>query len=61
MNRKMTKSANNKAIFGVCGGIGEYFGISPLGIRLIILVTLPLSFIIYIILVNSLQDPPRSL
>ncbi|HEO8419261.1 PspC domain-containing protein [Niallia sp. FSL W8-0635] len=61
MNRKMRKSQNNKSIYGVCGGIGEYFGITPLGIRLIFLLTMPISILIYIILVNSMADSPRTL
>ncbi|WP_312094339.1 PspC domain-containing protein [Niallia sp.] len=61
MNRKMMKSKNNKSIYGVCGGIGEYLGITPLGIRLIFLLTMPISILIYVILVNSIPDSPRSL
>lgn len=61
MNRKMRKSQNNKSIYGVCGGIGEYFGITPLGIRLIFLLTMPISILIYIILVNSMADSARTL
>ncbi len=34
MKRRLTKSKSNKIIFGVCGGIGEYFGIDPTLIRL---------------------------
>jgi len=55
------KSKNDKSIYGVCGGIGEYFGITPLGIRFIFLLTMPVSILIYIILVNSMPDSPRSL
>ncbi|WP_082406824.1 PspC domain-containing protein [Bacillus sp. JCM 19041] len=58
---KLIKSSKEKSIHGVCGGIAEYVGISPLGVRLIFVLTLPVSFIIYIILVNSLQDPPKTL
>lgn len=61
MNRKMRKSQNNKSIYGVYEGIGEYFGITPLGIRLIFLLTMPISILIYIILVNSMADSPRTL
>ncbi|PAD80981.1 PspC domain-containing protein [Niallia circulans] len=61
MNRKMRKSQINKAIYGVCGGIAEFFGITPLGIRLIFIITMPVSILIYIILVNSMSDSPRSL
>lgn len=57
----LQKSATEKSIHGVCGGIATYFGISSLGVRLIFIVTMPLSMIIYIILANSMQDPPRTL
>ncbi len=35
MNKKLYKSNTNKMICGVCGGLGEYFGIDPTLIRLI--------------------------
>ncbi|WP_369384739.1 PspC domain-containing protein [Halalkalibacter akibai] len=56
----MKKSAANKSIAGVCGGIGEYFGVSPLLIRLLFLFT-PASLLIYIVLANVLPDTPQSL
>ena len=59
--RKLKKSSTQKSIYGVCGGLAEFFGISALGIRLIFLVTLPVSLIIYVILVNSLDDSNASL
>ncbi|GAA0362689.1 hypothetical protein GCM10008932_14010 [Alkalibacterium iburiense] len=37
MDKKLTRSRNNRALQGVCGGIAEYFGISSFGIRLIFL------------------------
>ena len=36
--KKLFKSATNRMIFGVCGGIGEYFNIDPTIIRLIAVV-----------------------
>ncbi|WP_338134273.1 PspC domain-containing protein [Niallia circulans] len=42
-------------------GIAEFFGITPLGTRLIFIITMPVSILIYIILVNSMSDSPRSL
>ena len=33
-NKKLYKSNRNKMIDGVCGGIGEYFGIDPTLVRL---------------------------
>ncbi|MBU5452667.1 PspC domain-containing protein [Pseudoflavonifractor sp. MSJ-30] len=35
MNKKLYKSNTNKMICGVCGGLGEFFGIDPTIIRLI--------------------------
>lgn len=35
MNKKLYKSNTNKMICGVCGGLGEFFGIDPTLIRLI--------------------------
>lgn len=34
MNKKLYKSNKNKMIGGVCGGIGEFFGIDPTLVRL---------------------------
>lgn len=35
MGRRLTKSSDQKMLFGVCGGIAEYFGLDPTLIRLI--------------------------
>lgn len=34
MEKKLYKSRENRMIAGVCGGIGEYFGVDPTLIRL---------------------------
>ncbi len=34
-DKRLIKSSSNRMISGVCGGIGEYFGIDPTVIRLI--------------------------
>ena len=34
MMKQLCKSNTNKKIAGVCGGIGEYFGIDPTLVRL---------------------------
>lgn len=62
MKRKLTRSQNDRAIQGVCGGIAEYFGISSFGVRLIfILLPLPTNLILYIILANSMSDTQNEL
>ena len=35
MEKKLSKSNQNKMLDGVCGGIAEYFGIDPTVVRLI--------------------------
>lgn len=35
MNKKLYKSNTNKMVCGVCGGLGEFFGIDPTIIRLV--------------------------
>ena len=35
MEKKLYRSMVNKMLFGVCGGLGEYFNIDPTIIRLI--------------------------
>ncbi|MBM4176689.1 MAG: PspC domain-containing protein, partial [Ignavibacteria bacterium] len=51
--KKLTLS-NNKMIFGVCGGIGEYLNIDPTIVRVLWVIFLFASFgialIIYIVL-----------
>lgn len=58
--QKLTKSSTNRSIYGVCGGIAEHFGISPLGVRLLFIIV-PASPLIYIVLANTLPDSPPSL
>ena len=53
MKRRLTKSRSNKLIFGVCGGLGEYFGIDPTLVRLAFVLLAFLNgigIVIYIIL-----------
>ncbi|HWO78032.1 MAG TPA: PspC domain-containing protein [Bacillus sp. (in: firmicutes)] len=56
--RKLMKSSKDKSLFGVCGGIAEFFGISSLVVRLIFIITCPASFWVYIILAASLTEKP---
>ncbi len=35
LGRSLTQSATNRKIGGVCGGLGEYFGVDPTAIRLL--------------------------
>ncbi len=42
MEKRLTRSETNRVIAGVCGGLGEYFGIEPVIFRIIfVLLALP--------------------
>ena len=32
--KRLTRSANDRKLAGVCGGIGEYFGVDPTVVRI---------------------------
>lgn len=52
MEKKLYRSRTNYMIAGVCGGLGEYFGIDPTIIRLGFALTLLLggaSLLVYLI------------
>lgn len=58
--RKLYRSRNERMIAGVCGGIGEYFGIDPTLIRLLFVVATllggpagPLAYLIFLIVVPN--------
>ncbi|EKN70943.1 phage shock protein C, PspC [Neobacillus bataviensis LMG 21833] len=57
---KLTKSSKNKSLFGVCAGIAEYYGISPLAVRLLF-IFIPISVAIYLILAAFLPEKNAAL
>ena len=66
MTRQLFRSERNKIIGGVAGGLGEYFDVDPVIIRVIFVISLfawGLSFFVYIALwifvpLNDVQDYP---
>lgn len=51
--RKLWRSRRNRKIAGVCGGLGDYFKIDPLWVRIIFVIFFlagGAAFILYIIL-----------
>lgn len=52
MKKRLTKSKKERMLFGVCGGLGEYFGIDPTFIRLAFaaLALQGIGIVLYIIL-----------
>ncbi len=54
MDKRLYRSCNNKVISGVCGGIGDYFAVDPVIIRIIFIIAFIIfhifTFLIYIVL-----------
>ena len=58
--KRLYKSSTDKAIFGVCGGFAEYFGIDSLIIRLVlVLFTLAFGAGLFFYIVAALLMPKR--
>jgi phage shock protein PspC (stress-responsive transcriptional regulator) len=63
MNKRLYKSRDNKVIDGVCGGLGEYFGIDPIIIRLLWVVAIFVGgtgVLAYIIAMIIIPEAPRN-
>ena len=46
-DKKLTRSSDDRWVAGVCGGLGEYFGVDPTLIRVIfVLATLILGMVV---------------
>ena len=61
MSKRLYKSRNNSVIGGVCGGIGEYFGIDPTMVRLGLVLfgfMAGSGILAYIIAVFIIPEPP---
>ncbi|MFC5463550.1 PspC domain-containing protein [Lederbergia graminis] len=60
MKKRLRRSATDRSLTGVCGGIAEYLGVSSFGVRLLFIIV-PVSFLFYIILANTIPDSRSSL
>ena len=49
-NRRLYRDENNKVLGGVCSGVANYFGIDPLVIRVLAVITFGVVFIPYLVL-----------
>ncbi|MFH5811091.1 PspC domain-containing protein [Companilactobacillus sp. FL22-1] len=60
MKKKITRSSTDRMLAGVCGGLGEYFGIDSTWIRLAFIFFLPFTYflpvLVYIICVFSFPE-----
>ncbi|MFA7253044.1 MAG: PspC domain-containing protein [Patescibacteria group bacterium] len=59
--KRLYRSCKNRMIGGVCGGIGEYFEIDPVLIRLIFVLLLftSISFVLYLIAWIIIPEGPN--
>ncbi len=56
--KKLYRSKVNRIIAGVCGGLGEFFGITPVFFRLLFLFIQPLT-LIYILMWIYIPENPN--
>ena len=61
-SRKLYRSRTNRLIFGVCGGLGEFFGIDATIIRLVFVIGSLLGFgsfvLIYLVMFFVVPEEP---
>lgn len=59
--KKLTKSANNRVVSGVIGGIGEFFNIDPTILRIIFVILIFIGYgtviPVYIVAILIIPDP----
>lgn len=61
INKRLFRSNSDRMLAGVCGGLGEYFGIDPTVIRVLtVLLTLvwPFTPLAYLILMFVVPEEP---
>ncbi len=61
-NKKLYRSRTNRMIFGVCGGVAEFFAIDPTIVRLVFVVGALLGFgsfiLIYLVMFFVVTEEP---
>ena len=60
--KKLYKSAKNKVISGVCGGLGEYFNVDPTLVRLAVVALSVFAgggLLAYIVALIIIPDAPK--
>ncbi len=60
--KRLLRSNTNRVIAGVCGGIGEYFDIDPVLVRILFVLTaiFGAGFIIYLVLWIMMPEAPHT-
>jgi phage shock protein C len=61
-SKKLYRSRTNRWIFGVCGGLAEFFGIDPIVVRLVFIIGALLGFgsfiLIYLVMFFVVPEEP---
>ncbi len=63
MEKRLYRSRNKRVIWGVCGGLGDYFGLDPVLFRIIFLVSIfggGLGVLAYIAMAIIVPLEPRA-
>ena len=65
MHKKLYRSDTNKVFAGICGGIGEYYDIDPVIIRLVWMLVVILTgifpgVVVYLIALFIIPDGPKT-
>lgn len=60
--KRLLRSNTNRVIGGVCGGIGDYFTIDPVLVRIIFVITalFGAGFVIYLVLWIMMPEAQRN-
>ena len=56
--KRLYRSKTNRVLAGVCGGIGEYFNIDPVIIRVLAIVVLGFGWLVYLICALIMPSQP---
>lgn len=57
MEKKLYRSRQDRIIFGLCGGLGNYFGINPWAFRLIFIFTGTVFWAYFILCIFVPEEP----
>lgn len=55
--KRLYRSRKNKVLFGVCGGVGDYFDVDPVIIRLVFIFT-GIGFLAYLVMALIIPVEP---
>jgi len=64
MEKRLYRSRKNKMLFGVCGGLGEYFNVDPTLVRILFIILLlgsvGTAILLYLLLAIVIPEEPEN-